>query len=146
MPLFNIDAIVTRVYDLVRTDSRTSALNWHNGRRSPDQMNQLPAGNVFLSATPVGEAYSSPKGEAARLVVTVQVVYGSHEGSAEVERLLRNGIDSLADVLLDEWTLGLDYAWPEALLGGAVGVNPEASPAIAVADFQLQIRVIPTGS
>lgn len=152
MALLKLDAIVTKVYDLLRLDSRTSALDWFNGRRALLQMQKWPAGNVFLGGGTV-RPFTIPGGKEAPVRVVAQIYYNSQEGAAEAEQLLRNGIDAVVEVLIDVarlagsggWDVGLSYAYPDSVSWRTIGA-PEDSPALAIAEIVLEVHIIPTGS
>ena len=151
MSYLYLDAVVTKVYDLLRLDSRTSNLDWYNGRRTLDQMQKLPGGNVYLGPGNV-LAYTMPGGEQAPFRVMVEIVYIDQAGADKAEQEMRNGVDIVAEVLLETarqggsagWDLGLTYAYPE----GGLSWRTISSPAenTAMAELGLDIRIIPTGS
>lgn len=144
MALLRLHEVITKVYDLLRQDSRTAGVDWFNGRRSPAQWQQSPAGDVYLGPGTV-LPYTIPSGEHGRMQVVVEVGVASHAGSGPAEVALRGLVDSVAEVLLDNWELGLAYAYPEGLTWDASS-EPEASPAYASARMQLAVRILPEGS
>src|SRR3990172_6884204 len=103
MPWLQLDAIATKIFDLLRQDARTIGIDWYNGRRSPDQMQQSPAGNVFIGPGTI-TPYTIPGGDQADVQMVVQVWWGAHEGAGEVEQRLRIGLDDVAAVLADAQT------------------------------------------
>lgn len=143
MPFLQLDAILTKIYDLLRQDVRTIGIAWYNGRRSPAQMQPFPAGNVYLGAGSI-VAFTMPAGETASARIIIEIVFADHAGATKAEQLMREGLDAAAQVLVDTWDWGLSYAYPEGLTWEAV-IEPEASPAFAMARLFLDARVIPGG-
>lgn len=141
MPLLKLHEVITKVYNLLRQDSRTAGVDWFNGRRSPAQWQQSPAGDVYLGPGTV-LPYTIPCGEHGRMQVIVEVGTASHSGSGQAEETLRGLVDSVVEVLVANWELGLAYAYPEGLTWDA-GIEPEASPAYVSARLQLAVRIIP---
>lgn len=150
MPWLQLDAIATKIYDLLRQDPRTIEIDWYNGRRSPAQMQQSPAGNVFIGPGTI-TPYTIPGGDQADVQMVVEVWYGSQEGATNVEQRLRTGLDDVAAVLADAqsgsgrtpWDLGLTYCYITGI-GFVPDVNPEASPAWGSVRFLVDIKILPT--
>lgn len=138
MPFVNLHAITTKVYDLLRTDVRTSGINWFNSRRA--RVQSYPAGNVYLGGGEI-EPRAMPRGEHARVTVVAEIAYASEQGIERAEALMRTGLDDVIAVLVDNWDLGLSYAFPERLEWETT-INPEAQPQYAAAEARLDVRVI----
>jgi len=139
MPFIRFDDIITKVYDILRQDARTLAIDWHNGRRA--EVQQSPAGNVYLGSGTI-IPFTMPTGEEASFRVMIELLYAKHEGAPEAEQALRVGMDAVAQVLVDNWNLGLSYAYPIAL-GWEPTINPETLPPMARARMSLDVKVIP---
>lgn len=144
MPFLNPSAIITRVYDLLRTDARTSAVNWYNGRRTAASIHSWPAGNVYLGIGNIAPR-TMPAGEEGNLQVVVEIGYAAQESAASAEILLRDGLDNVLAVLVDNWDLGLSYAWPRRV-DWSTTINPETTPPVAAAEIRLDVMVLPGAS
>lgn len=138
MPFINLHPIVTKVYDLLRTDARTLGIAWFNGRRA--RVQRFPAGNVYLGSGEISPR-TMPRGEDARVTVVAEIAYAAEEGIDKAEALMRAGLDDVIAVLVDNWDLGLAYAFPERL-EWETAINPEAQPQYAAAEVRLDVRVI----
>lgn len=141
MPFLPFDAVITKVFDLLRQDARTLDVDWHNGRRALPQLQRLPAGNVYMGPWTT-RPMTMPAGEEASLRVVIELVYASHDGAVVAEQDLRLGVDAVQQVLIDNWDLGLSFAYPE-LLSGTPTINPEATPAMAGTAIFLDVKIIP---
>lgn len=140
-PWLNIDAILTKVHDLLCQDVRTMEIQWSNGRRILHEAQRFPAGCVYLGpATVVPE--TMPAGEMVRMRVIAEVATNAFEDKVAEVRL-RGYLDQVAKVLVDNWELGLDYAYPVGLLWDPF-LNEEAAPAYARARLFLDVEIRPT--
>lgn len=140
MPWLDLDAVVAKVYDLLRYDSRTKDIAWHNGRRSALQLHQMPAGIVFLGPGSI-TAYTIPRGERATVRVVVEIVSADHD-LAVAERAMRVAMDAVMQVLIDEWNLGLAPVHPESL-GWEIDANPEQTPPTVAVRIMLEVQIYP---
>jgi len=140
MPFLNHHAIVTKVYDLLRFDTRTITIDWFNGRRAPGEF-ALPGGNVYLGSGTILPD-TMPAGEVGRMRVIVEVFTARHEGAGRAEQAMREYLDAIIQVLVDNWDLGLTYAYPVGL-GWDTSLDIEATPPYAIARCLLDVEVRP---
>lgn len=141
VPWLQLDAVLTKVHDLLRHDARTLGIDWLNGRRILHNAMVLPAGNIYLGPGAIMPE-TMPAGEVVRVRVVVEVATASHEGGPTAEKLIRGYLDDVAKVLVDNWELGLDYAYPIALAWDPM-LQQEATPAFARAACFLDVEVRP---
>lgn len=149
MAFLQLDAIATKLFDLLRQDSRTKDIDWYNGRRSPAQMQQSPAGNVYLGPGTISP-YTIPSGDQADARFLVEVYYGSHDGAGDAEKLLRVGLDDVVAVLVDTltatgrdpWSLGLSYCYLTSVAYDP-RIEPEGTPPYAIVRFLVDVKILP---
>lgn len=145
MSWIGFDEIVTKVYDLLRTDRRTSTLDWHRGRRHWEDIQRFPAGSVYLGDGTL-VPHTIPGGDSAPFQVVVTIAYSDQAG--EVERLKCAGLEAVLAVIADTarggssgWDIGLSTAYVDGIAWRAID-----APALnmAAAEIRIAMHAIPS--
>ncbi len=138
----NLDphAIVEKVYDTLRNDTKTAVIHWHLNVLTLDDAQELPAGGVSLGPGVVTDG-PSPNQAESTFQILMRIRYNSEKGIAAAEELLQDGLNSVLQVLwakrsLDDWPGLIEHVlrWDQPLS------NPEATPPYAAALIRMEVR------
>jgi hypothetical protein len=139
--LINLGALVTRIRDILASDTRTSGILWHDGRRSIQQVQGNPAGTVCVDTGEDVLAYIGGLGREATINVLVSV-RETAEKVGDAEKNVQNWLDRTLAVLAEKWDL--NAFTPGAAVDQVnfrTDSNPEADPPEARFTITVAIKI-----
>lgn len=141
MPSLGLDEILTKVYDILRQDVRTLAVNWQKARFTLADLRSYPAGTVAFTPGMTLGGETIPSGMGGTMPVLVRLRTVSHEGVAAAEISIHRILSDVVEVLWDKRKLDLTRIMFFNLSLQEMDSNAEASPPYAEASLIVSCRV-----